>query len=98
MDLVSGRKLIVARGDAKHRVAWPALAGDTVVWVGWWPTSGGQSEALIARRLDGSPPFEIAPLGHQAVQSVTASGDTVAWQVDNGDGSTSYIETAKVPQ
>ena len=98
MDLVSGRKLIVARGDARHGVAWPALAGDTVVWVGWWPTSGSQSEALIARRLDGSPPFEISPFGHEAVQSVTASGDTVAWQVDNGDGATSYIETAKVPQ
>ena len=98
MDLESGRKLVVARGDTKHRVALPALTADTVVWVGWWPTSGRQSEALLGRRLDGSPPFEIAPLGHEAVQWVGASGDTVAWEVVNGDGGTSYIETAKVPQ
>jgi hypothetical protein len=98
MDLVSGQQSVVARGDTLHRVALPALAGDTVVWVGWWPVSGRQSEALLARRLDGSPPFEICRLGDEAVQSVAASGDTVAWQVDNGDGGTSYIETAKVPQ
>lgn len=98
LDLDSGHKLVVARGSTLHRIALPTLAGDTVVWVGWWPPSGSQSEALIARRLDGSPPFEISPLGQEAVQSVTASGDTVAWQVDNGDGATSYIETAKVPQ
>ncbi|HTX69001.1 MAG TPA: hypothetical protein VMH50_07615 [Thermoleophilia bacterium] len=97
MDLDSGRRLVIARGDTTHGVSMPSLAGRTVVWVGWWLASGEQSRAILGRRLDGSPPFEIALLGQAAVQSVTASGDTVAWQV-NGDEATSYIETAKVPQ
>jgi hypothetical protein len=50
----------------------------------------------MSRRLGGGSSFQIAHVDGQ-VQTALVSDGIVAWLVDNGDRSPSWIETARIP-
>lgn len=91
-DLATGRQSVFA---GARGIMSMAFDGATVVWA---EDAANGKIAIMGRRLDGTPAFTIAEVA-EGVQDIAVSGETVAWLVNSaGDGSKTWIETARMPQ
>jgi len=86
LTTLAERQIVQGRG-----LVGPGFDGQTVVWA----QPSGTGDAIMALRLSASAPVTVAHVP-ASVQSVTVSGDTVAWWVRTA--SRSWIETARLPQ
>ena len=73
----------------------PSVDGGAVVWAERTPDAAAYR--VMGRRLGGGPSFQIARVGGKVLTALI-SGDTVAWLVDNGGRSPTWIETMRIPR
>jgi len=88
----TGAASIVAEGTRSATA--PSIDGDTVAWA---EQVADNAYRVMGRRLSGGSSFQIARVDGKVVTALV-SGGAVAWLVDNGDRSPTWIETTRIPR